>query len=55
MTSDTFLCRDLIQRKIKVASDHRLQDWEANLTVRMGNINKFCPWPALDLLHKILQ
>lgn len=49
MTSYTFLCRDLIQKQIKVASDRRLQEWEANLTVRMGNINKFCPWPALEL------
>lgn len=40
--------RSVFDANIKKLTDKGLKDYETILTTRMGNINKFCPWPALE-------
>lgn len=48
MQSSSFYCRDVLKSKLSTASDRTLREYENLVTVRMGNIAKFCPWPALE-------
>lgn len=40
--------RKVFQENLTKITDKGLQDMETILDTRMGNIHKFCPWPALE-------
>lgn len=43
-----FYTRANLQKHISKLSDRALVEYETIITTRMGNIHKFCPWPALE-------
>ncbi len=40
--------RSVFRTNITKLTDKGLADMEQVISTRMGNINKFCPWPALE-------
>ena len=48
MPNSPAISQAALLKNIKKMSDKGLQDYETILTTRMGNIHKFCPWPALE-------
>lgn len=42
------ISRSVLLNNISKMTDKGLQDYETILSTRMGNIHKFCPWPALE-------
>lgn len=43
-----FYSRANLQVNVSKLSDKVLREYEVSITTRMGNIHKFCPWPALE-------
>ena len=42
------ISRSVLLNNISKMTDKGLVDYETIITTRMGNIHKFCPWPALE-------
>ena len=48
MSENRLITRSFILANVSKTTDKSLKKIESVLTDRMGNIAKFCPWPALE-------
>lgn len=48
MSENRLITRSFIVKNLSATSDRSLKKIETTLTDRMGNIAKFCSWPALE-------
>lgn len=48
MPTSPALSKKTLAAKVGKMTDRSLRELETILTIRMGNIAKFCPWPALE-------